>query len=142
LLLLPQAQAPGATMPATHLIQTKRAYDPPNERDGRRILVDRLWPRGVSKERAALDGWLKEVAPSTELRRWFGHDPARWDEFVRRYKAELAAPEQQAALATLAGYAAAGPLTLIYAAKDTTHNEAAVLADLLQQRLRHSAAGE
>ena len=80
----------GAPIPASHL-RLKRAYEPAESTDGARILVDRLWPRGVSKAKAALDDWIKEVAPSTELRKWFGHDPARWAEFQRRYRAELRA---------------------------------------------------
>lgn len=113
-------------------VAVKRIYDPASPEDGRRFLVDRLWPRGISKERARLDGWLRELAPSTELRRWFGHDPARWEEFKRRYRAELAMPERQQALATLQQAAGEGPVTLLYAARDTEHNEAQVLAEWLR----------
>jgi uncharacterized protein YeaO (DUF488 family) len=91
--------------------------------------VDRLWPRGVSKEKAALDLWLKDVAPSTELRKWFGHDPARWDEFVRRYTAEL--EHNTDAVQTLKDAARKGPVTLLYAARDEARNEAVVLKDFL-----------
>lgn len=118
-------------MPA-EAVKLKRVYDPPSADDGQRLLVDRLWPRGISKERARLDGWLRELAPSTELRRWFGHDPARWQEFQRRYREELAAPERQPALETLQQALRAGPVTLLYAARDTEHNEAQVLAELLR----------
>jgi uncharacterized protein YeaO (DUF488 family) len=106
----------------------KRIYEPPSPGDGRRVLVDRLWPRGVSKAKAHLDAWMKDVAPSTELRRWFDHRPERWPEFRRRYFDELAS---NAALGALEQMAAAGPVTLLYAARDTTHNEAAALAEYL-----------
>lgn len=110
-------------------IRLKRAYEPPSSADGVRILVDRLWPRGVSKKRAAIDQWLRDVAPSTELRRWFGHEPSRWNDFCRRYKAELSHHEEL--LNQLRAMARKGPLTLIYAARDETHNEAVVLRDVL-----------
>ena len=118
-------------MTRPHAIRIKRVYESPSPDDGRRVLVDRLWPRGLSKERARLDGWLREVAPSTELRRWFGHDPSRWDEFQRRYEQELAAPERREALAALARFAREDTLTLLYGARDTEHNEAQVLARVL-----------
>jgi uncharacterized protein YeaO (DUF488 family) len=108
-------------------VRIKRAYEPADENDGYRVLVDRLWPRGVSKEKAHLDAWMKEIAPSTELRRWFGHDPARWDEFERRYRSELAEPERSQLVAALADRATHGSLTLIYGARDTLRNEAVVL---------------
>jgi uncharacterized protein YeaO (DUF488 family) len=110
----------------------KRAYEPPAPGDGWRVLVDRLWPRGVSKARLQLDAWVRDVAPSTELRKWFRHDPDRWDEFVRRYREELRAPALEALLSTLSEHATHGTVTLIYGARDTEHNEAAVL----QERLR------
>lgn len=100
--------------------------------DGRRILVDRLWPRGVSKMEARLDDWLKDLAPSTELRKWFGHDPQRWNEFRRRYRSELARRPEM--LTQLRSLAREGTLTLIYAAKDETHNEAVVLRNVLLGR--------
>jgi uncharacterized protein YeaO (DUF488 family) len=105
-------------------IRTKRVYEPAAPEDGWRVLVDRLWPRGLKKEAAAVDLWLKEAAPSAELRRWFAHDPARWDEFRRRYAAELA--QNRAALKPL--IAAEGPLTLLFAARDPAHNNAVALA--------------
>jgi uncharacterized protein YeaO (DUF488 family) len=109
-------------------VAIKRIYEPPSPADGRRILVDRLWPRGVSKAKARLDAWMKDVGPSDELRRWFDHQPERWAEFRRRYIDEL---KTNAALAALRDEAAAGPVTLLYAARDTAHNEAAVLAEQL-----------
>lgn len=107
----------------------KRIYDEPSAIDGVRILVDRLWPRGVSKERAKLDLWLKDIAPTTELRMWFGHDPAKWTEFRRRYSEELAA--NMGAVERLAEFTRAGQVTLLYAAKDEEHNEAVVIRDFI-----------
>ncbi|HWO78938.1 DUF488 domain-containing protein [Gaiella sp.] len=113
-------------------VRLKRAYEPAEAADGYRVLVDRLWPRGVSKEKAQLDEWARELAPSSELRTWFGHDPARFDEFRRRYLEELAAHE--AKLAELRERASEGTLTLVYAARDSEHNDAVVLADVLRRR--------
>jgi uncharacterized protein YeaO (DUF488 family) len=113
------------------MISIKRAYEPPAASDGRRVLVDRLWPRGVSKAEAKLDAWMREVAPSDALRRWFGHEPERWAEFRRRYREELAA---NPAVETLRKLAAEGPLTLVYGAKDEAHNDAVVLAERLGER--------
>jgi uncharacterized protein YeaO (DUF488 family) len=110
-------------------VRLKRAYEAPSREDGTRVLVDRLWPRGVRKEDAAIDHWLKELGPSTALRRWFGHDPARWSDFRRRYRAELAAKPEL--LAELRALARKGPLTLVYAARDEAHNDAVVLRELL-----------
>jgi uncharacterized protein YeaO (DUF488 family) len=112
-------------------IRLKRVYLPPSPDDGVRVLVDRLWPRGMRKADAAIGRWLKEIAPSTELRRWFGHDPSRWDEFQQRYKAELS--EDTALLDELRGIAKKGTLTLIYSAHDEAHNQAVVLRDVLSQ---------
>lgn len=120
-------------------IQVKRAYDPPAPGDGCRVLVDRLWPRGLSKERAAVDEWLREVAPSTDLRRWFAHDPARWAEFKRRYSAELDAPAAPEAVARLRSLAAEGDVTLLYAATDELHNNAVVLREYLASSRRHGS---
>lgn len=111
------------------MIQLKRAYDPPETGDGYRVLVDRLWPRGISREDAAIDRWMKELAPSDDLRRWFGHDPEKWEEFRRRYKQELETHED--AVAFLREKSSEGTLTLIYAAKDTQHNNAVVLREYL-----------
>lgn len=115
------------------MIRIKRAYEAPAGEDGFRVLVDRLWPRGVSREDAAVDLWMKEVAPSDELRKWFGHDPERWDEFRQRYGREL--EENADALAFLEEKAGAGTLTLVYAARDTAHNNAVALRDHLQRRI-------
>ncbi len=109
--------------------RVKRIYAPPAPEDGARVLVDRLWPRGISKAHAALGLWARDVAPSTGLRRWFNHDPALWAEFRRRYRAELRAND--AALAPLRTLARQGPVTLLYAARDEDHNEAVVLRDYL-----------
>lgn len=109
----------------------KRAYEPAEPVDGYRVLVDRLWPRGRSKSALQLDEWAKQLAPSTALRTWFGHDPARWQEFRSRYLDELRSDDASAALARLASHAASGRVTLVYGARDTEHNEALVLADLL-----------
>lgn len=112
-------------------IKIKRVYETPSPEDGTRILVDRLWPRGLTKEKAHVDLWLKEVAPSTELRKWFAHDPARWAEFKTRYKAEL--KDNAEPLATLKKETAKGKATLLYGAKDEEHNEALVLQQLLKR---------
>jgi uncharacterized protein YeaO (DUF488 family) len=110
-------------------IKIKRVYLPAEKEDGTRILVDRLWPRGLTKEKASVDLWLKEIAPSTDLRKWFGHDPARWAEFQTRYLAQLRKNKEQ--LTHLREEAAKGPATLLFAAKDEQHNEAVVLHKLL-----------
>ncbi len=115
------------------MIQLKRAYDPPSADDGARYLVDRLWPRGVRKEALEIEGWLKDVAPSTELRKWFGHDPEKWPEFQRRYRAELDGNTD--AWQPLLDAARKGTVTLVYSAKDTAHNDAVVLKALLEERL-------
>ena len=112
-------------------VRLKRAYDPAEPGDGYRVLVDRLWPRGVSKERARLDEWARELAPSAELRTWFGHDPERFAEFERRYRAELTAHEEK--LDELRCRAREGTLTLVYGARDEEHNDAVVLAELLRE---------
>lgn len=114
-----------------HPVQVRRVYEQPGPDDGRRVLVDRVWPRGLSKDAAHLDEWCKQVAPSTELRTWYGHEPPRYEEFARRYRAELAEPERAAALDHLRDLAAAGPLTLLTATKRSDISQAAVLADLL-----------
>ena len=116
-------------------VAIKRVYDQPEAGDGTRILVDRLWPRGLSKERARVDIWLKEVAPSNDLRKWFGHDPEKFAEFRRRYEAELESEPGQGALARLRDLARQGPVTLVFAAHDSEHNDAVVLRDLLQKHL-------
>ncbi len=113
------------------MIALKRVYDEPKPGDGTRVLVERLWPRGLSKERAHVDIWLKEIAPSHELRTWYGHDPEKFGEFRRRYEIELASPTGQAALARLRDLARQGLVTLVFAAHDTEHTNAVVLRDLL-----------
>ena len=110
----------------------KRVYEPVSAKDGYRILVDRLWPRGLSKERAAVDLWLKDIAPSTELRQWFGHDPGKWNEFRGKYSAELAAHADE--IAQIRALAKRRRVTLVYGARDTEHNDAVVLLDYLESR--------
>jgi len=119
-------------------VRVRRVYEPVSPDDGERLLVDRLWPRGLSKEAAHLDAWVKDVAPSTELRRWYGHEPARFAEFRRRYAAELREPERAKALARMSEAASHGTVTLLTATKDASHSEAAVLAE----QLRAGAAGQ
>jgi len=114
------------------MIRIKRTYDPPARGDGRRILVERLWPRGMKKESLAADAWMKDVAPSTELRKWFGHDPVKWQEFQRRYREELR--QNPECLATIKKQARNAPVTLVYGAKDEQHNDAVVLLDFLKRQ--------
>ena len=114
-------------------IRLKRAYEPASSSDGYRVLIDRLWPRGVSKERAKLDEWEKELPPSQELREWFGHEPSRFAEFRRRYIAELRNARPR--LTELRRRASAGTLTLVYSARDSEHNDAVVLAEVLRRGL-------
>jgi uncharacterized protein YeaO (DUF488 family) len=113
-------------------VRLKRAYERPAAEDGTRVLVDRLWPRGVKKAHAAIDHWAKDLSPSTELRKWFGHDPARWQDFRRRYAAELR--QRPDALDHLRDLARHGPVTLVYAAHDELHNDAVVLREVLLGR--------
>lgn len=114
-------------------LKIKRVYEKPESDDGRRVLVDRIWPRGLSKERARVDEWAKELAPSAELRRWFGHDDAKFDEFERRYRAELEAHDE--ALDKLAERARSGTVTLVYGARNERSNQAVVLERALRERL-------
>lgn len=125
-------------IPASHL-RLKRAYEPAAPEDGVRILIDRLWPRGVSKAQAALDDWMKEIAPSTELRQWFAHDPARWPEFRRRYKAEL--KHHAEALDHIRALAKKQTVTLVYSAHDEEHNDAVVLKEILLEKPKASHHG-
>jgi uncharacterized protein YeaO (DUF488 family) len=113
-------------------VRMRRVYDDPSPEDGTRVLVDRIWPRGLAKATAGIDEWMTTVAPSTELRRWYGHDPDRFEEFRRRYQAELAEPERQAAVRHLRELARSGRLTLLTATRDVDHSQAAVLADHLR----------
>ena len=114
------------------MIQLRRAYEPPSAKDGLRVLVDRLWPRGLTKEKAAVDLWLKDVAPSTQLRKWFGHDPDKWPQFQARYRKELG--EKPDALALLKANSRKGAVTLVYGARDQEHNAALVLKQVLERR--------
>ena len=111
-------------------VRAQRIYDPPEDADGYRVLIDHIWPRGVSREHAKLDEWAKELAPSDELRKWFDHDPARFAEFRSRYRDELAAQSER--LGDLRRQATAGPLTFLYAARDEEHNNAVVVCELLR----------
>jgi len=113
------------------MIRTKRIYEEPSGDDGARVLVDRLWPRGVSKEEARIDRWEKDLAPTTELRRWFGHDPAKWEEFLQRYRAELEGREEP--LARLRREASEGTVTLLYGARDEEHNNAVALKQYIEE---------
>lgn len=114
-------------------IRLKRVYDAPSREDGFRVLVDRLWPRGLTKEAARIDLWLRDIAPSDELRKSFAHDPARWEDFIREYRLELRTPERRAALDRLRELSGRGPLTLVFAAKDAGRNNAVVLARVLEE---------
>lgn len=118
------------------VIRLKRAYEPPESDDGFRVLVDRLWPRGVSKRAARIDLWLKEIAPSAALRQWFGHDPAKWNEFRARYFREL--QKNGAAVEQLMTHARHGTVTLVYGAKDQEHNDAAALKEFLESEGPHA----
>ena len=126
-----QMPSTSARTPRQPNVKRKRAYDPAAAGDGYRVLVDRLWPRGVSRERAHLDEWARELAPSEELRKWFNHDPARFKEFRARYRRELQAHDDE--VDTLRRRARKGPLTIVYAARDAEHNDAAVLEELIRQ---------
>jgi uncharacterized protein YeaO (DUF488 family) len=126
-----------ASTTASSAIRLKRAYESPEEGDGIRVLVDRLWARGVSKEAAKLDAWMKELGPTVELRKWFGHRPERWEEFVEKYRFELATPLRQLLLTELQEVVVGSTLTLVYGARDTNENEAVVLRHyLLHERAR------
>ena len=121
-----------ATVPR---IRLRRAYEDAAAEDGYRVLVDRVWPRGRRKSELKLEAWRPELAPTAELRKWFGHDPHRWAEFQKRYHAELAAPDLSTALDELAAVARNGALTLVYGARDTERNQARVIADEIESRL-------
>lgn len=119
------------------MLQLKRAYEPASKSDGTRILVDRLWPRGVSKANAKIDQWMKDVAPSTSLRKWFGHDPKKWPDFQRRYKRELR--DHADLVAHIASLASRGRVTLVFGARDEQHNDAVVLAAVIRARMRRAS---
>lgn len=116
-------------------VRIVRAYEPPGPDDGHRVLVDRVWPRGRSREVLRIDTWERDIAPSDELRHWFGHEVERWEEFQRRYREELAAPDAVRTIDRLAAIARTGTLTLVYGAHDQEHNQAIVLADVIRERL-------
>lgn len=120
------------------MIQVKRAYEPPSKGDGERFLVERLWPRGVKKENLHVEAWLKDVAPSSELRQWFQHDPAKWNEFRRRYFREL--EKHAAAWQPLLARARRGRVTLVYSAHDTEHNNAIALKEFLEREIKSMSA--
>lgn len=117
-------------------VQIRRAYAEPVAGDGHRVLVDRVWPRGRTKAQLRIDRWERDLAPSTQLRRWFGHDPLRWEEFRTRYAAELDSPDKAALLDELTEQARGGRLTLVYGARDEEHNQAVVLAGEIERRLK------
>ena len=123
---------PGKARARRLAVRVRRVYAAPTPDDGVRVLVDRVWPRGLSKDKARIDHWLKEVAPSTALRQWFGHDPARWTEFRRRYRAEL--EQNPASLDALRSLVRGRTATLLYGARDEEHNQAVALAEILQER--------
>jgi uncharacterized protein YeaO (DUF488 family) len=133
-------EAEMATTPSHLDIRLKRAYESPAASDGTRVLIDRLWPRGVTKEIAAIDHWVRDIAPSTELRRWFGHDVARWGEFRHRYSAELRRHVDR--LDELARLARSGTLTLVFSARDEGHNNAVVLRQVLLEHMNRRAFAE
>ncbi len=118
------------------MVKIKRVYDPVSADDGKRVLIDRLWPRGIKKEKAHVDEWMKEIAPSTGLRIWFSHDPAKWQEFRKRYRKEL--EDHAALLEKLRAEAKKGTVTLVFASKDVEHVNAVVLKELLEQPGRKS----
>ncbi len=117
------------------MIKIKRAYEAKAPGDGRRILIDRLWPRGLSKSEAQINEWLKDLGPSTDLRKWFGHDPEKWEEFKKRYLKELSSPEKIKLLEDIARKAKQDSITLIYSARDTEHSDANVLEELITKMM-------
>lgn len=119
-----------STRGVARVLKVKRVYDPPSEEDGYRILVDRVWPRGMTKEKAHVDAWRKELGPSDALRTWFGHDPDRWDEFRRRYREELHTTGRWADLMEIAERAQEEEVTLVFSARDTAHNQAVALKEM------------
>jgi len=121
------------------MITTRRAYDPHTERDGERILVDRLWPRGLKKEALHLSSWIKDLSPTTDLRKWFDHDPSRWEEFRRRYERELQDPEKQAIPRDIGARSRHGVVTLVFGAKDEDRNNAVVLKNLIERIAKKTA---
>ncbi len=114
------------------MLKVKRIYDPPSKDDGKRILVDRLWPRGIKRDDARIDEWLKDIAPSDELRKWFSHEPSRWQEFRKRYRSEL--KKNSSLIERLTTESARGTITLLFAAKDVKRNNAVVLKEVIEER--------
>lgn len=123
-------------------VRLRRAYDPAEDGDGYRVLVDRLWPRGIKRDALQIDEWTRDVAPSADLRKWYGHQVDRWDEFRRRYRDELSTGSAASALDSLVEHARQGPLTLVFGARDVEHSQAEVLRELIEQRLHSTAAGD
>ena len=117
------------------MLQIKRAYEPPTKKDGYRVLIDRLWPRGIKKENLPLDAWMKELAPSSELRKEFGHNPDRWMDFQKKYERELRSPEARESIWRLAMLAKRRTVTLIYSARDEAHNDAVVLQKIIHRKM-------
>jgi len=130
------------TIPPSSNVRLQRAYDEPTPDDGYRVLVDRIWPRGRTKEQLRLDTWARDIGPSAELRKWFGHDPARWAAFQGRYRVELADPGRAQTIDALAERARHGRVTLVFGARDVEHNEARVIAAELGQRLSRRTEAE
>ncbi|MDD5702457.1 MAG: DUF488 family protein [Dehalococcoidales bacterium] len=122
------------------MLKIKRAYDKPESTDGRRVLIDRLWPRGLSKAKAKIDEWLKDLGPSTELRKWFGHDPGKWEEFRQKYLQELSGPGKTALLEKIARMAEQTDVTLVYSARDTPHSDVKVVEELVMSMMRQAQA--
>jgi len=118
------------------MLKIKRAYDKPEPDDGKRILIDRLWPRGISKSEAEIDEWLKDLGPTTELRKWFGHDPEKWEEFKRKYIQELSNPDKGAILRNIARTAEHTSVTLVYSARDTEHSDVKVIEELVNRLMK------
>ncbi len=116
------------------MLTIKRVYDPPSREDGKRILIDRLWPRGLRKEGAHIDAWMKEIAPSTELRQWFNHDPEKWGEFKRKFFKEL--DRQQTAVETIAGLSKKGTVTLLFGSKEERYNNAVALKEYIESVMK------
>jgi len=120
------------------MLKIKRAYDKKESGDGKRLLIDRLWPRGISKAEAGIDEWLKDLGPSTELRKWFGHDPEKWEEFKKRYLKELSDPVKTSLLEVIAQSARRSAVTLVYSAKDTEHSDVKVLQEIVQKLMQRA----
>lgn len=124
------------------MLKIKRAYEKRSANDGKRIYIDRLWPRGLTKEEVAFDEWLKDLSPSDELRKWFGHEPDKFDEFKRKYMKELATPGKQVQLKRLASLAEDTEVTLVYSARDREYNNAVVLAEIIGKLMKNKASAE